>query len=91
MLEYRSAGVLGLKFITPVFQSLLIFETHFRAKVLAVLVGLEARSMNAVTGKLLIALLCISGDADSADDLTVLVADQHAPALRKNLIVGSTD
>ena len=47
--------------------------------------------MNAVSGQLLIALLRISGDADSADDLAVLVANQHAAALRKNLIVGSTD
>src|SRR5215475_862756 len=96
VLEYRSTGILGLEFITPVLHHsitpvLLILQPHFRTKILTVLVGLEPRSMNAVSGQFLIALLCISGDADRTDDLTVLVADQHAAALRKNLIGRSAD
>ena len=92
-------GVHGADFVvTPLFfayfavqSSSLILESHFRTKVFTVLVGLEARRVNAVSGQLFVALLCISRDADGADDFAVLIANQHAAALGKNLIVRSTD
>lgn len=42
--------------------------------------------MNGVNGKLLIAFLRVSGDADGSDDVAILIPDQHAPALGKELI-----
>jgi hypothetical protein len=92
VLEYRSAGVLGLEFITPVLHRsitpvLLVFQPHFRAEILTVLISLEARGVNAVSGKLLVALLGIARNADGAYDFAVLVTDQPAAALGKNLIV----
>ena len=53
----------------------------------AILVGLEAGGVNAVNGELFVAVLGIAGNADGADDLAVVVADQHAAALGEDLIV----
>src|SRR5215831_15521130 len=96
VLEYRSTGILGLEFITPVLHHsitpvLLILQPHFRTKILTVLVGLEARRVNTVSGQLFVALLRVSGNPHSADDFAVLIANQHAAAFGKNLIVRSTD
>lgn len=46
----------------------------------AVLVGLESGGVDAVRCKLFVALLGVTGDADRADDFTLLVPDQHAAA-----------
>src|SRR6185503_19358909 len=51
----------------------------------AVLVGLQAGRAYAVRGKLLVALLRVAGDADGADQLSAIVADQHAAALGEDL------
>src|SRR5262249_52982230 len=67
------------------------FQPHFRTKILTVLVGLEARRVNTVSGQLFVALLRVSGNPHSADDFAVLTANQHAAAFGKNLIVRSTD
>src|SRR5262245_62006178 len=94
--KYRSTGILGLEFINPVLHHsitpvLLILQPHFRTKILTVLVGLEARRVDTVSGQLFVPLLRVSGNPHSADDFALLIANQHAAAFGKNLIVRSTD
>ena len=44
-----------------------------------------------MSGKLLIALLGVSCNTDSTDDLAIVVANQHAAAFGKDLIAGRAD
>ena len=44
-----------------------------------------------MSGKLLIALLGVSCNTDSTDDLAIVVANQHAAAFGKDLIAGGSD
>src|SRR5207249_11237726 len=66
----------------------LVLEADRDAEVGAVLVGLQAGGPNAERGQLLVALLHVAGDADRPEELAVVVADQHAAALGKDLSVG---
>src|SRR5215813_14100969 len=96
VLEYRSTGILGLEFITPVLHHsitpvLLILQPHFRTKILTVFVGLEARRVNTVRVQLFVPLLRVSGNPHSADDFAVLIANQHDAAFAKNFIIIITD
>src|SRR5919106_733428 len=68
-----------------------VFQAHFCAEIGAVLVGLEGSGADAVGGELFVALLGVSSDADGAEDFAIFIADQHAAAFGKDLIVGGAD
>src|SRR5215831_11275445 len=53
---------------------------------LAIRVGVQPRDVDAVHGKLLVAVLGVAGHADRANDCAAGIADQHAAAFRKDLI-----
>src|SRR5260370_4990924 len=57
----------------------------------AIGIGLQARGVNAVDRKLLVAVFGIAGHADRAYDFAFGIADEHAAALRKNLIAARGD
>src|SRR5919108_310742 len=82
-LWFRSSQSLRLKPCV----SRLVFQPHFGAEILTVLVSLETRGSDAVSGKLLVSLLSVARNADGTDDFSVLVTDQPAAALGKNLVV----
>src|SRR5215471_14357070 len=56
-----------------------------------IVVGLQARGVNAVDRELPVAILGVSGHPDRADDLPADVADLHAAALRKELVIARGD
>src|SRR3954451_20271260 len=68
--------------VRPAAQAL----TELPAHVLAVFVGPQADRMDAMGGQFLVAVLGVAGDADRANDLTVLVADLHAAAFGEDLV-----
>src|ERR1700735_710964 len=66
-------------------------EANAPAHAAAVIVGLQPGGVNTVDRKLLVAIFGIAGNADRADDLAVVAADQHAAAFGKNLLVARGD
>src|SRR5712692_11403560 len=57
----------------------------------AIGIGLQSRGVNAVDRKLLVAVFGIAGHPDRAYDFAFGIADEHAAALRKNLIAACGD
>src|SRR5881392_1903995 len=57
----------------------------------AIGIGLQPRRVNAVDRKLLVAVFGIAGHADRAYDFALRIADEHAAALRENLIAARGD
>src|SRR5260370_29135063 len=57
----------------------------------AIGIGLQSRRVNAVDRKLLVAVFGVAGHADCAYDVAFGIADEHAAALRKNLIAARGD
>src|SRR6516162_2746639 len=52
----------------------------------AIGIGLQPRGVDAVDGKLFVAVLGIAGYTEGANDFAARIADQHAPAFGKDLI-----
>src|SRR6185436_3326767 len=71
--------------------NVLVFQPHLRSQICTILVGLEARRADPVCSELLITLLGIASDANRAEQLAAIASDQHAAALRKDLIARSTN
>src|SRR5256885_17264824 len=61
-------------------------DTRIAAKLLAVVIGLEASRMDTVGGELLVAILGVAGDPDCADHLAGLVTNLQAAAFGKDLV-----
>src|SRR6266480_3195505 len=57
----------------------------------AIGVGLQPCRVDAVDGKLLVAVFGIAGHPDRAYDFALRIADEQAAALRKNLITARGD
>src|ERR1700733_10974260 len=77
--------------VIPGASACLLYQSDAPAHIAAIFIGLEAGGMDAVGCELLVALSGIAGDADSADDLAIGVADQQAAGFGKQLLVARRD